>query len=148
MPTFKGKDGNPRFTMNPQIASAMGSSQAPTAAGVTDPADPNAAGPDDMQDMQDSVEIHHGGNPQGQPPMTDAHAFHTIHHKGVDSGMGGGMDQRDDSALNTGGSEIHNHESYDEAEADARATMNPGEDQGMGDGGDSIDTPGDGSDEG
>jgi hypothetical protein len=145
MPTFKGKDGKDRFTMNPQIASAMGSSQAPAAAASPDMADPNAD--TSMPDTGDSVEIHHGGNPQGQPPMTDAHAFHTIHHKGVDSGMGGGMDQRDDAALNSG-VEIHNHENYDEAEADARNTMNPGDGSETEDGGDGADTPGDGSDEG
>jgi hypothetical protein len=111
MPTFKGKDGKPRFSMNPQMGKSMYGDQAAPGMDLisgqagTDP----AAGLDDNGES-DSVEVHHGGSPDGQPEPHEGTAYHTI-HKGIDGNP----------------KEIRNHDTYDQAADHAREVMDPGE---------------------
>lgn len=142
MPSFKGKDGQSHFHPNPQVARTMGSDPAASAgppAGAPADQDLNA-----MQDQGDDgtyVEIHQGESPDGQPPPDGTHTHHTIIHKKAigDTSMGMGP---------TDAAEIHNHPSYDDAEADARSNMEPGEGDDNSDEDVDASMPGDGSDEG
>src|SRR4249919_2717532 len=90
MPTIKGKDGKSHFAMNPQAGKAAfggavdpappglgalggGAPPDPLAAPAAGGAPPPGASPDDQH-----VEVHHGGNPAGNPPPTEMTQFHTI----------------------------------------------------------------------
>ncbi len=102
MPTFKGKDGKPRFSMNPQVGKSMFGG-APGMEGMGDTsgkasADPNEDG--------DSVEVHHGGSPEGEPEMHEGTAYHTIHKDAMGAPT-----------------EIRNHDSIDEANAHVAECM-------------------------
>ena len=72
MPTFQGKDGKPRFSMNPQIGAALSSGTAP---GMP----PEDDGQLDDGTEDEHVELHHGGHPEGQPPPHEGTQYHTIH---------------------------------------------------------------------
>lgn len=141
MPSFKGKDGQSRFHPNPQVARSMGSDQTVADPATAMGADPAAQMPD--QDVGgDFIEIHAGESPDGQPPPDGTHTHHTVIHKKAamgDTSMGMGPS---DTA------EIHNHQSYDDAEADARSNMEPGDADGDSDEDVDSSIPGDGSDEG
>jgi hypothetical protein len=110
MPTFKGKDGKPRFSMNPQMGKSMyGDSTAPGLDLIGGKAGTAPeAGLDNGE--SDSVEIHHGGNPDGQPEPHEGTAYHTI-HKGAD-----GMPK-----------DIMNHDTYDQAQDHIQQCMEPAE---------------------
>jgi hypothetical protein len=88
---FKGKDGKDRFAMNPQVGKSMFGGDIPGLA------EDQGAAPEDSEYM----EIHHGGNPQGSPPMDESHQYHTIHNSAT-------------------GQDIRNHSDYDDAEAHCR----------------------------
>lgn len=117
MPSFKGKDGSMKFSMNPQAGAAMYGGSDP----AMDPnADPNvdpSAGADDTH-----VELHHGGNPQGQPPPTPTTKYHTI--------ATSTMDMQPD---------IRNHDDYQSADQHMQECMGATDD-GMDDAGDMGDS--------
>ena len=110
MPTFKGKDGKPRFSMNPQMGKSMYGDEVPglQTMGEKDGAAPTAGLEDNGE--SDSVEIHHGGHPEGQPEPHEGTAYHTI-HKGADGEP----------------KEIRNHDDFSGAEAHCAECMGESE---------------------
>lgn len=128
MPTITDKNGNKRFSMNPQVGKAMFGGSAP---GMDLIKGGSAASPDQQDDVQDQgaddhVELHHGGNPEGDPPPHEGTKYHTI-------------------ATKTDGSapEIKNHDDYPSADQHMQQCM--GESTDNGDSMEAIDT-GDGAD--
>ena len=107
MPTFKGKDGKPRFSMNPQMGKSMyGGNEVPGLQTVGEKA--GIAPAEGLEDNgeSDCCEMHHGGHPDGQPEPHEGTAYHTI-HKGADG--------------NT--KEIRNHDDYEGADEHCRECM-------------------------
>jgi hypothetical protein len=94
MPTFKGKDGKPRFSMNPQVGKSKYGDAIPgldtdglgalggDLGGGTPPPSPGGDLGGGLGDIGggtgESVEIAPGGDPSGQPPPDDTTQFHTI----------------------------------------------------------------------
>lgn len=109
MPTFKGKDGKPRFSMNPQVGKARYGDSIPglETVGEHDGTAPARDLDDNGEsDLSPSFEIHHGGHPEGDPEPHEGTAYHTI-HKDADGTP----------------KEIRNHDDYEGAEAHARECM-------------------------
>lgn len=97
------KDGKKSFSMNPQVGRALHGGLKPMMdAAVSTGAKPAEHGGEAIH----HVEVHHGGHPQGEPPMHEGHTHHTIHHP-----------------ERGGEPHIKNHENYNEAESATRESM-------------------------
>jgi hypothetical protein len=124
------KSGKKSFSMNPQMGRAMhgggGMKKKEDGAGkresahfatqLNEPGEhPKLANYDGHEHnghlLAHHVELHHGGHPQGEPPMHEGHTHHTITHPhSMHEGGGGGSEHE-----HSGEPEIHNHESMEEA---------------------------------
>ena len=113
MPSFMGKDGKPRFSMNPQAGRALygGNQGGGAAAAAQDPS--SGSQTDDGSTGQgevDSVGIHKGGHEEGTPPPTPQTQFHTIA-------------KRHDPVTGMESVEIQNHNDFESADQHAKQLL-------------------------
>ena len=130
MPTFKGKDGKKAYHPNPQMGKALYSGS-PAGKVSNEESKEEKISPGIHEKVAavggaHHVEIHRGPHEHGTPPPHEGHTHHVIvHHHSASGGLGGSKPpaEHGDQLQDETASEIHNHEGYDSAEADARASM-------------------------
>lgn len=107
MPTYTDKEGKKKYHVNPQAGRAMfGSKDKPSLERTEEKLHPDTQSEGEKEHVH-HVEIHHGAHPDGEPPASEGHRFHTVTHRSENDEM----------------PEIHNHESYDEASDHGRGMM-------------------------